>query len=186
MWWWLPWWLPALLDLAGRVQPVPQVVSVAAGDFRRTQSAVEFWRHRPGALLALSVTDGLSQSLDIQVLRDARLSPAAWSRLHWIPTCGDSVTETADLTRWLADLPSPGTLTVVTSPEHLRRMQAIARVMAGSHGWQVRGLASLSSDHRPETPLRLLRDHLRAQLWRATGWTGRNSLICPARAKRLI
>lgn len=122
-----------------------------------------------------------------QVLRGAGLSPAAWSRLHSIPTCGVSVTEMADLTSWLADhLPAAGTLTVVTSPKHLRRMQAIAQVMAGSHGWQVRGLASLTPDHKPETGLRLLWDHLRVQLWRATGWTGRDSLICPARARGLI
>lgn len=159
---------------------------MAAGDFRRAVSAVALWRRRPWALLALPLPEGKPEPMTLQVLRDAGLNPAQKARLRWIPTCGDSVTEMADLTRWLDGLPGSGSLTVVTSPEHLPRLERIARVMAGSRGWRVDGLASLTSEHKPETVWRLVRDELRAQLWRVTGWTGRDSLVCPARARGLL
>ena len=75
---------------------------------------------------------------------------------------------------------------VVTSPEHMPRMRAISEVMAGSRGWRVEGVGSLTSEHKPESPLRLIRDQLRAQIWRATGWSGKDSLICPGRAQGLF
>jgi DNA-directed RNA polymerase subunit alpha len=60
-------------------------------------------------------------------------------------------------------------------PGNLRRFgdeptKSIGRIVLGSLGWSVTGVAAATGDNRPETPLRTLRDQIRAQLWRTTRW----------------
>ncbi len=152
----------------------------------RTRTALDIWRNRPNALLVLlSANDGASL-FSLQVVRSAGLTLEQQRRVVRIITCGDTVTYSADLSNWLGRFKTPGQLMVVTSPEHLERMTAIVQTMLRGAGWRVEGVASLTSERKPESPLRLIRDQLRAQIWRATGWSGRDSLICPGRTSGLF
>jgi hypothetical protein len=184
VWWFWPWIRPPLDPFASNAANLPDVVAVAMGDHRRTRTALDIWKMRPQALLALTVTGPNNMSLNL--VRSAALTPEQRQRVVVIDTCGDTVTEVADLSHWLGSLPRPGLLTLVTSPAHIDRMRAIGQVMLAGSGWRVEGVASLTSEHKPESPLRRVRDQLRAQIWRATGWTGRDSLICPGRARGLF
>ncbi|MCX5947659.1 MAG: hypothetical protein NTY67_05585 [Cyanobacteria bacterium] len=184
LWWFWPWIRPPVDPFASHPASLPDVVAVAMGDHQRTRTALDIWKTRSRALLVLTVSGGNSQSLNL--VRDATLTPEQRLRVVTIDTCGDTVTEIADLSQWLGTLPRPGLLLLVTSPEHIKRMTAIGKVMLGGSGWYVEGVGSLTSEHKPESPLRLVRDQLRGQIWRATGWTGKNSLICPGRARGLF
>lgn len=182
LWWFWPWIRTPAPHGAG----VPDVVAVEITDHRRTRTALEIWRNRPGSQLALMAPPGAASEFSLHIVRGTQLSDDQRRRLILIPTCGDTITELADLSEWLGSLRTSGQLLLVTSPAHLSRMTAIGQVMLGGRGWRVEGAGSLSSEHKPESPLRLIRDQLRAQLWRATGWTGKNSLICPGRARGLF
>jgi hypothetical protein len=134
---------------------------------------------------AKGVTDPSGFSL-ADLLLKASLTPEERRRVVVINSCGDTVTFLADLSHWLGTLPRPGQLALVTSPAHINRTTAIGQVMLGGSGWYVEGVGSLTSEHKPESPLRLIRDQLRAQIWRATGWTGKTGWICPGRARGLF
>jgi hypothetical protein len=82
----------------------------------------------------------------------------------------DTVGQLIALALWLQQQPSHGQVTIVTSPAHLGRALAIGHIVLGSLGWSVIGVAAATGDNRPETPLRTVRDEVRAQIWRATRW----------------
>jgi hypothetical protein len=83
------------------------------------------------------------------------------------------VEQIAALAGWLARMPEGGRVTLVSSQAHLPRVLAISRIALASWGWRVEGTIAATGDNRPEAPWRTLRDQLRSQLWRATGWSGR-------------
>lgn len=184
IWWFWPWIRPPVDPLASNAASLPDVVAVEITDHRRTSTALDIWKTRPRSLLALMAPG--RDHMSINLVRGAALTPEQRLRVVVIDTCGDTVTEIVDLSNWLGTLPRPGRLTLVTSPAHIDRMRAIGQVMLGGSGWMVEGVGSLTSEHKPESPLRLIRDQLRAQVWRATGWTGRDSLVCPGRARGLF
>lgn len=184
VWWFWPWLRPPANPLSSEADRLPHVVAVSIEDPQRTRTALHIWKARPQALLALMDAGGGALSYDL--LRSAELTQAQRLRVVVIDTCGDTVTEMADLSNWLGTLSRPGQLMLVSSPAHIDRMAAIGKVMLGGSGWWVEGVESLSSDHRPESPLRRVRDQLRGQIWRATGWTGKTSLVCPGRARGLF
>ncbi|MCX5952956.1 MAG: hypothetical protein NTZ40_05570 [Cyanobacteria bacterium] len=82
----------------------------------------------------------------------------------------DTFGQLITLALWLKQQPDHGDVTIVTSPAHLGRALAIGRIVLGSLGWSVSGVAAATGDNRPETPLRTLRDQVRAQIWRTTLW----------------
>lgn len=186
LWWFWPWIRPPVDPLARNTRNMPDVVAVLIEDHRRTSSALEIWKMRPRATLMLMAAGDSSDEHSLSLVRNAALTPEQRLRVKVINSCGDTVTYLADLSQWLASLPHPGYLTLVTSPTHITRTKAIGKVMLGASGWYVEGVGSLSSEYKPESPLRLWRDQLRAQVWRATGWTGKDDLICPGRAKGLF
>jgi uncharacterized SAM-binding protein YcdF (DUF218 family) len=61
---------------------------------------------------------------------------------------------------------------MVTSTAHMPRTLAIARIVLGPAGWKVDGLPVVTEDNRPEDPIRLWRDQLRAHVLRITGLSG--------------
>jgi hypothetical protein len=61
---------------------------------------------------------------------------------------------------------------MITSPAHLERTLAIARIVIGPMGWTVSGQAAVTGDNRPESRWRIWRDQARAHLLRLTGLTG--------------
>jgi hypothetical protein len=61
---------------------------------------------------------------------------------------------------------------MVTSPAHLSRTLAIARIVIGPMGWTVTGQAAVTGDNRPESDWRTWRDEARAHVLRLTGLSG--------------
>ena len=82
----------------------------------------------------------------------------------------DTFGQLTTLAIWLSNQSGHGDVTIVTSQAHLGRSLAIGRIVLGSLGWSVTGVAAATGDNRPETPLRTLRDQIRAQIWRYTRW----------------
>ena len=68
-----------------------------------------------------------------------------------------------------------GRVMLITDQAHRDRALAIARQALGAQGIQVQAPSSwrLPPASPPEDPLRLDRDVLRLQLWRISGWDGR-------------
>ena len=183
-WWFWPWLRPQTgFFLQARSPNAPRIVAVEATDFRRTITAMSIWRFESKGLLVLMVPS--AQSLG--VIQNEALSRSQRERIVNIGTCGDTITEIADLSRWLKTLrDGPGDLTLVTSPAHIERMTAIGRIMLGGAGWKVEGVGSQSSNNEPESIFRRWRDELRAQFWRATGLSGKELGLCRARGQGLL
>ena len=186
LWWFWPWIRPQMPLPVNRNGFGTEIISVDATDPRRTETALNIWAGSPRAVLVVMMMPGPSHELSARLIQNSPLVKGRRHQLVNVWSCGDTLTQGADMTDWLDTRKGPGHLMVVTSPEHMPRMRAISEVMAGSRGWRVEGVGSLTSEHKPESPLRLIRDQLRAQIWRATGWSGKDSLICPGRAQGLF
>ena len=184
---WLIW--PSIrpgLSPKGRAGVVPhRVISVFVEDPQRVIAAVALWRRTPGATLVLQGRPG-DQQVSRAYLEQRGLWPRPDPRLVVLTQGCDTVGQITALSLWLRRYPRPGQLTLVTSPAHLPRSLAIARIVVGSEGWRIQGLAARTGDNRPEQPWRRQRDQLRSQLWRLTGWNGNADLVCPARDRRLF
>ncbi|MEB3255825.1 MAG: ElyC/SanA/YdcF family protein [Synechococcaceae cyanobacterium] len=172
----------ALLPPLGRRPGAPDVITVFVEDPQRTVAALDLWRQRPGSLLVLQGRPG-SQAVNLRQLGSRGLQSGDRRDGVVVLTRGcDTLGQLTTLAGYLGKLPRrPGRLTVVTSPAHLERSLAIARIVAGSSGWQVEGVPALTGDNRPEAAWRLWRDQARAQLWRISGWDGSDGTACRAR-----
>lgn len=186
LWWFWPWIRPQMPLPVDSNGYSTEIISVDATDPLRTETALNIWAGSPRAILVVMMMAGPSHELSARLIQNSTLVKGRRHQLVNVWSCGDTLTQGADMTDWLDTRKGPGHLMVVTSPEHMPRMRAISEVMAGSRGWRVQGVGSLTSEQKPESPLRLLRDQLRAQIWRATGWSGKDSLICPGRAQGLL
>jgi hypothetical protein len=171
LWWSWPALAPRLHPAAG----VPAVV-VLAEDPRRTEAALERWLSLADAWLVVHTGPPGQQASQAQLMARAP-SPQALNRVERL-TCGhDTVGQltclAAALRRWRrsAGGPAIGSVLLVTGQEHLPRALAIARIVLGAEGVPVTGWPA-RTQAVPEDPLRTVRDRLRAQLWRATGWDG--------------
>ncbi len=181
---WLLW--PSLQGVltpaVGQRPGAPDVITVFVEDPQRTVAALDLWRQRPGSLLVLQGRPA-DQAVNLRQLGNRGLLPKEGREGVVVLTRGcDTLGQLTTLAGYLATLPRrPGRLTVVTSPAHLERSLAIARIVAGTAGWEVEGLPALTGDNRPESPWRLWRDQARAQLWRVSGWDGSDGSACRAR-----
>jgi uncharacterized SAM-binding protein YcdF (DUF218 family) len=144
---------------------------------------MDMWQQRPASLLSLQGRPD-SQAAHRSYLQSQGKWPEDERGLVALSPGCDTVGQLTALTLWLRNQPRPGRVTMVTSMEHLPRTMAIARILLGSDGWLVEGLPVISEDGRDENELRLRRDQLRAQLWRATGWDGAPGELCDLRAAR--
>lgn len=173
--------LPLQRPIAGSVSTGgpyrPDVITVFVEDPQRTLAAFRLWRQRPGSLLLLQGQPS-SQAVNRSFLEGQNRWPAADQGIVRLTPGCDTVGQITTLSRWLAALPRPGRLTVVTSPAHLRRALEISRIVIGAEGWRIEGLPVRTGDNRPEAPWRLYRDQLRAHLYRSLGWTGMRRLNC--------
>jgi uncharacterized SAM-binding protein YcdF (DUF218 family) len=179
---WLVWPLlaPRLLPLSmGAARgPEPEVISVFVEDPTRSIWALQLWKQKPGALLVMQGRPS-SQLANITYLRSQGLWPADRRSLVTLEPGCDTVGQVAALARMLQQQRRPGQLTMVTSADHLPRTLAIARTVIGPMGWKVDGLAVITQDKRPENGLRLVRDQIRAQMLRFTGFGGsRSDSLC--------
>jgi uncharacterized SAM-binding protein YcdF (DUF218 family) len=183
---WIGWPLlaPALLPLFGAAgrrgpsNPPVEVISVFVEDPTRSIWALDLWKNRPGALLVMQGRPS-SQLANREYLSSQGLLPASSTRVVSLEPGCDTVGQVAALARLLQVQPRPGRVTMVTSNAHLPRTLAIARTVLGPMGWKVEGLSVVTQDNRPEQPIRLLRDQIRAQMLRFTGITGsREDMFC--------
>lgn len=175
---WLAWPMlaPRLLpfSLGASQGPSPEVISVFVEDPTRSIWALDLWKRKPGALLVMQGRPS-SQQANLTYLRNQGYWPENQKGLLKLEPGCDTVGQVAALARLLQQQRRPGTLTMVTSYDHLPRTLAIARTVIGPMGWKVEGLAVVTKDKRPESSLRLVRDQLRAQMLRFTGVSGTRS-----------
>jgi len=173
---WLAW--PSIAPLlstlhsgrSGSSQPM-QVISVFVEDPERTVMALALWKDRPGSLLVLQGRPS-SQAVNIQQLMNRRKWPSDEGRILRLEPGCDTVGQVDALARLLEPMRRRGNLTMVTSPAHLGRTLAIARIVIVPLGWTVSGQAAVTGDNRPESAWRTWRDQARAHLLRLTGLTG--------------
>ena len=151
-------------------QPM-QVISVFVEDPERTVMALALWKEKPGSLLVLQGRPS-SQAVNIQQLMNRRKWPSDEGRIIRLEPGCDTVGQVDALARLLEPMRRRGNLTMVTSPAHLERTLAIARIVIGPMGWTVSGQAAVTGDNRPESRWRTWRDQARAHLLRLTGLTG--------------
>jgi hypothetical protein len=173
---WLAWpsivpLLPPLQSGSGSSPPPMQVISVFVEDPERTVMALALWKDRPGSLLVLQGRPS-SQAVNIQQLMNRRKWPSDEGRILRLEPGCDTVGQVDALARLLEPMHRRGNLTMVTSPAHLGRTLAIARIVIVPLGWTVSGQAAVTGDNRPESAWRTWRDQARAHLLRLTGLTG--------------
>ena len=184
IWWFWPWIRPPVPPVTGNQDNRPFVVGVDGMTPRRVSAGISAWRAMPGAQL---VVMDLGSVQSYAALNRAQVTAEEMTRIKLISTCGDTVTLAADMANHLRRIKgAPGQLLVVTSPDTLDRLKAVMQVMLGGDGWRLEGVPSEGPENPPESILRRWRDELRAQFWRATGVSGRDSFICRAREKGLI
>jgi hypothetical protein len=161
----------------------PEVITTFVEDPMRSVAAYGLWRTRPGALLVLQGS-AESQAINLEAMRARGIRDDGSGKVVTLTQGCDTLGQLTTLARFLSRQPKPGQLTVVTSPAHLDRSVSIARIVLGSKGWQVAGMAAATGDNRPEAIWRLWRDQLRGQIWRLTGIDGTSDgLACQVRSK---
>lgn len=184
IWWFWPWWRPPEPPVLSNQDSRPVVVGVDGSSFRRIRTALSAWRAMPGARLVVMDLGAIQSYAE---LRNAAFTPEEMKRVSVISTCGDTLTMSADWASFLRRMPgAPGQMLIVTSPDHLERLTAILQVMLGGDGWRLEGMPSEVAENPPESILRTWRDQLRAQFWRATGFSGKDLFVCKARGAGLI
>ena len=148
-----------------------EVISVFVEDPERTVMALALWKNKPGSLLVLQGRPS-SQQVNVQQLMARGEWPRVEGRIVRLEPGCDTVGQVGALAQLLDSMHRRGNLTMVTSPAHLGRTLAIARIVIGPMGWTVSGQAAVTDDNRPESPWRTWRDQIRAQVFRLTGFTG--------------
>lgn len=169
LWWWWPQLAPWL---AGSCTPAHRVIAVLADDPRRTVLALDLWERQPSSVLWVLGGSALQQA-SLQLLNRRGLIPSP-DRYRMFEVGNDTVGQLTALSRALPS--SSCAVLLVTDRSHRDRALAVARQALGERGLQVETPppALLPPGRPPEAPHRLLRDVLRVQLWRATGWDGRS------------
>jgi len=160
--------------IGGSTAPSPppmEVISVFVEDPQRTVMAITLWKEKPGSLLVLQGRPS-SQQVNIKQLMHRGEWPSDERRIIRLEPGCDTVGQVDALARLLEPMHRRGNLTMVTSPAHLGRTLAIARIVIEPMGWTVAGQAAITGDNRPESPWRTWRDQARAHLLRLTGLTG--------------
>ena len=167
LWWFWPQLAPAL---SSRIVD-PGSIAVLADDPRRTELALDLWQLQPQTTLWVLGGPPL-QRATLHQLRRRGLQPSP-DRYRTLLAGDDTV---GQLTALSSVLPAgERRLLLITDSAHRDRALAIARQALGGRGVEVDAPAKalLPPVAQEETPRRRLRDVLRVQLWRATGWDGR-------------
>lgn len=155
------------IAIARHQAPIPQAILVLEGRTERIVFAAHFAQAHPHLPIWVSGNpQGLA--LNQSIFRRAGV-PA--TQVHYDFCAVDTVTNFTCTVQALAD----GHIRhvyVLTSDYHMARSQAIGAIVLGSRGIAITPVAVASQDSQPESPLRLLRDSLRALLWLFTGITG--------------
>jgi hypothetical protein len=147
----------------------PQVITVFVEDPWRTFSAIQLHQSRPGSILVMQGSPRFQEINRNQLVRFGQWPPEMKPPVILTAGC-DTFGQLTTLAVWLKHQPDHGEVTIVTSAAHLGRALAIGRIVLGSLGWTVTGVAASTRDNRPETPLRTFRDQFRALIWRSTRW----------------
>lgn len=155
-----------------RPSALPGAIAVLADDPRRTELALDLWQQRPMATLWVLGGRSLQQASLLQLQRRG-LSPEP-NRYRVLLEGDDTVGQLTALSRVFPT--SQRQLLLITDSAHRDRALAVARQALGGRGVRVNAPAKalLPAVDQEETVRRRLRDLLRVQLWRATGWDGRS------------
>jgi hypothetical protein len=169
----LLWWFwPQLAPLLPRRKASPGAIAVLADDPRRTEHALDLWQRRPQATFWVLGSSPL-QRATLSLLQRRGLRPDP-HRYRMLLAGDDTVGQLTALSRVFPS--DEHQLLLITDSAHRDRALTIARQALGARGVRVDApdKALLPPVDQEETPRRRLRDLLRVQLWRATGWDGRS------------
>ncbi len=159
--------IPMRIAIAFHQAPVPQVIFVLGGEFRRMEFAAQFWEsHRN---LDIWVSDSES-SLNYDRLIFQRFGIPN-SKLQFDGRATDTVTNFTSIVDKFTQQKLQH-IYLITSDYHIRRAGAIASIILGSQGIVFTPLAVPSLGEQPESLLRVLRDCGRSLLWIFTNRTG--------------
>ena len=165
-WWHWPQLAP-LLPLRGAAT----AIVVLADDPRRTDLALDLWQRQPSRVLWILGNASLQQASRKQLRR--RGLDSSHPLVSFLLEGDDTV---GQLTALSGRLPNTiGSITLITDQAHRDRALAIAHLALGAKGIEVHAppAAQLPPASPQEDPIRRVRDQLRVQLWRASGWDGR-------------
>lgn len=167
LWWFWPQLAPGL----PKRKASAGAIAVLAEDPRRTALALDLWQRRPQATLWVLGHASLQRATLRQLdRRGLRPDP---DRYRVLLEGDDTVGQLTALSRVFPS--SEHQLLLITDSAHRDRALTIARQALGGRGVRVDAppRALLPQVAQEETLRRRLRDLLRVQLWRATGWDGR-------------
>lgn len=158
--------IPIRLTRAWQQVPEPQAILTLGGGIGREKAAAKLAQDYP--------------HLEIWVSSGSLLPKEAYSlfqefgiaehRLHLDRRATDTVTNFTTLVNEL-EQSNIKHVYLVTSDFHLPRATAIATIVLGSRGIAFTPVA-ITSDHPPESTLKILRDSGRSLFWILTGHTG--------------
>lgn len=179
IWWFWPQLAPQIVHRDFVVGP-RQAIVVFADDPQRTEFALDLWQQHPEAMIWVLGEASLQRAAIAQMEQRAILPTSAHYRslLDGEDTVGQLVALSFVLPSSLQSI------ILVTDRSHRARALAVAQQAIGSTGIDVSAPPTSSlpplryPSHSPETGLRLVRDILRVQFWRATGHEAR-SLLSP-------
>lgn len=157
--------IPVRLLIATIQSPQPQVIFILGGAMEREIFAAHFALEHPHLEMWVS-----SSTSTLQAKAIFRALAIPDSRVHFDNRAIDTVT---NFTSIVGDFQQQGVrhLYLITSSYHMGRAKAIAFIVLGSAGIAFTPV-SVPSAENPESPLRILRDILRAMVWIFTGKTG--------------
>lgn len=160
-------WLTRQMMWAYRQAPVPQGILVLEGQTSRVRRGAALAQQYPTLPVWVSGNPE-GQALNASIFRQMGI---AASRVHYDHCATDTVTNFSCTVAALTERQIRHVY-LVTSDYHMTRSRTIAAIVFGSRGIVVTPVVIAAPDRRPESPLRTLRDLLRAVVWLATGKTG--------------
>ena len=157
--------LPVKMAIAKIVHPQPQGILILGGSHAREQFTAQFAHLYPDIPIWLS--SGADDAISRQIFLDKGVS---LNRVYFDRRATDTIT---NFTTLIADFKQHKIkhLYLVTSDYHISRASAIATIVLGSRGIAFSPI-SVPEKRESESPLKTLRDTVRAIVWVVTGYTG--------------
>ncbi len=145
----------------------PDAAIVLEGDPRRIRYAAQFAKVHPALPIYIS-----SEPVFYRVYLDTLAEEQVPIERFNLRTCASDTLTNFTCIAGVLRQHGYRHLDLITSEHHMPRALTTGRIVLGRHGMAVTPLPVATRRGSRESPLRTLRDALRAVLWAATGFTG--------------